>query len=539
MKRLLTTLFLLMLVALSGCYNGQYQTGAEKTQAVAAKTPQTFLWHRDLGRIAVAPVELAPMGLEPELVAMGESGAHVVSMVYPSADYATIQVDKIMPREVQIDNQFTYSIKVTNLTHLALNDIVVSEDLPSNFRFASAYPTARREANKLMWTVDSLGPKASKQIDVTGTATDRESLRHCTTVTQLGRSYADVDVVQPKLDLTVNAPAEVLLCDPIPLEFTVANTGSGIARSVKIVYVLPAGLETLDGKKELIFDAGTLPTGQSRQFSTRVQATKTGVYVNKALAGSPSGLRSESAAIVTTVRQPKLTIVNTGPKRQYLGRSVAYEIVVTNKGDGAARDTVVEHNIPPGATSVEATAGARLSGSKVVWELGTLAPDASKQMRLSYTPIDVGALMNTATATAYCAEGVTASAQTSIAGIPAVRLEVIDVEDPVEVGASTTYMITTSNEGTAADTNIRITCDLEDRLQYVSAVGATSGSRVGNTVTFVPLQSLPPKGSATWRVVVTGVKAGDVRFKVTLTSDNLVRPVEQTEATRVYEKFGS
>lgn len=539
MKRLLTTLFILTLVALSGCYNGERPTGAEKTQAVIAQTPQTFLWHRDLGRIAVAPVELAPMGLEPELVAMGESGAHVVSMVYPSADYATIQVDKIMPREVQIDNQFTYSIKVTNLTHLVLNDIVVSEDLPSNFRFASAYPTARKEGNKLMWTVDSLGPKASKQIDVTGTATDREALRHCTTVTQLSRSYADVDVVQPKLELTVNAPAEVLLCDPIPLEFTVANTGSGIARSVKIVYVLPAGLETLDGKKELIFDAGTLPTGQSRQFSTRVQATKTGVYVNKALAGSPSGLRSESAAIVTTVRQPKLTIVNTGPKRQYLGRSVTYEIVVTNKGDGLARDTVAEHNIPPGATSVEATAGARLSGSKVVWELGTLAPDASKQMRLSYTPIDGGALMNTATATAYCADGVTASVETSIAGIPAVRLEVVDVEDPVEVGAGTTYVITTSNEGTAADTNIRITCDLEDKLQYVSAVGATSGSRVGNTVTFVPLQSLPPKAHATWRVVVTGVKAGEVRFKVTMTSDNLVRAVEEAEATRVYEKLGS
>jgi uncharacterized repeat protein (TIGR01451 family) len=539
MKRLLTTLFLIMVIALPGCYNGQGQTGAARSQAVVAKTPQTFLWHRDLGRIAVAPVELAPVGLESELVAMGESGAHVVSMVYPSADYAIIQVDKIMPREVQIDNQFTYSIKVTNLTHLALNDVVINEDLPINFRFASAYPTARKEGNKLMWTVDSLAPKASKQIDVTGTATDREALRHCTTVTQLSRSYADVDVVQPKLELTVSAPAEVLLCDPIALEYTVANTGNGIARNVKIVYVLPSGLETLDSKKELIFDAGTLPAGQSRQFSARVKATKTGVFVNKALAGSASGLRSESAAIVTTVRQPKLTIVNSGPKRQYLGRSVTYEIVVTNKGDGLARDTVVEHNIPSGATSVEATAGARLSGSKVVWEIGTLAPDASKQMRLSYTPIDVGALMNTATAAAYCAEGVTASVETTVAGIPAVRLEVVDVDDPVEVGAGTTYVITATNEGTAADTNIRLTCDLEDKLQYVSAVGATSGSRVGNTVTFVPLQSLPPKAHAIWRVVVTGVKAGEVRFKVSMSSDNLTRAVEETVATRVYEKLGS
>jgi hypothetical protein len=538
MKKLLVTLFLLTFISLSGCYNGESLAMPQNRQVATATTPQTFLWHRELGRMAVTPVELAPLGLEPELVAMGESGAHVVSMVYPSSDYATIQVDKIMPKEVQIDNQFTYSIKVTNLTHLVLNDVVINEDLPGNFRFAGAYPTARREGNRLTWIIDSLGPKASKQVDVTGTATDREALRHCTTVTQLTRSYADVEVVQPKLELTVIAPSEVLLCDPIPLELTVANVGSGVARNVKVAYVLPAGLETMDAKKELIFDAGILATGQSRQFSTRIRATKTGVYVNKALAGSASGLRSESAAIVTTVRQPKLTITNTGPKRQYLGRSVSYELVVANKGDGAARDTVIEHTIPLGATSVEATAGARLTGSKVIWQLGTLAPDDTKQMRLSYTPIEVGALMNTATASAYCADGVTASVETSVSGIPAVRLEVVDVEDPLEVGSSTTYVITATNEGTAPDTNIRISCDLEDKLQYVSAAGASAGSKIGNTVTFVPLQSLAPKAHATWRVVVTGTKAGEVRFKVTLSSDNLTRAVEQTEATHVYEKFG-
>jgi uncharacterized repeat protein (TIGR01451 family) len=535
MKRLLNISFVVLVFALVGCQNGETWQKPQRGQAIAAKPPQTFLWHRDLGRIAVAPVELAPVG--PELVAMGESGAHVVSMVYPSSDYATVQVDRIMPREVQLDKPFSYSIKVTNLTHLVLNDVIVSEDLPNNFRFASAYPTPKRDENKLVWTIDSLAPKASRQIDVSGTATDKESLRHCTTVTQVSRSYADVQVVQPNLELAISAPAEVLLCDPIPVEFTVSNTGTGIARNVKIVYVLPAGLETPDSRTELVFDAGTLPTGQSRQFAAKVRATKTGVYVNKALAGSASGLRSESTAIVTTVRQPKLTIASVGPTRQYLGRSVSYEVTVTNKGDGVAKETVVEHTVPLGATSVEATSGARLSGSKVVWELGALAPDTSKQMRLSYTPIDTGSLMNTATASAYCAEGVTASVETSITGIPAVHLEVVDVEDPVEVGSGTTYVITVTNEGTAPDANIRITCDLEDKLQYVSAAGASPGSRVGNTITFVPLQSLAPKAHATWRVAVTGIKAGEVRFRVTLNSDNLIRAVEETEATNVYEQY--
>jgi hypothetical protein len=58
---------------------------------------------------------------------------------------------------------------------------------------------------------------------------------------------------------------------------------------------------------------------------------------------------------------------------------------------------------------------------------------------------------------------------------------------------------------------------------------------MGKTVSFAPLRTLESKGKATWRVIVRGVKAGDVRFKVTMSSDQLVIPVEQTEATHVYE----
>jgi len=144
--------------------------------------------------------------------------------------------------------------------------------------------------------------------------------------------------------------------------------------------------------------------------------------------------------------------------------------------------------------------------------------------------------MATATATAYCAETVTDSTKTSINGIAAVRLQVIDLEDPVEVGHTTTYLITVSNEGSAADTNLRIACALDDKLQYVSSAGATAGSIMGKTVSFAPLRNLDPKSKATWRVVVRGAKAGDVRFRVTMHSDQLALPVEHTEATHIYQQ---
>jgi uncharacterized repeat protein (TIGR01451 family) len=144
-------------------------------------------------------------------------------------------------------------------------------------------------------------------------------------------------------------------------------------------------------------------------------------------------------------------------------------------------------------------------------------------------------LTNIATATAYCSEAVSASAKTLVTGISAVSLEVVDVDDPVRIGTRTTYAISVTNQGSAAATNIRIVCMLEDNVRYVSSSGATAGSIEGQMVKFLPLSSLAPKVKADWYVVVAAVKPGDVRFKVVMNADQLTRPVEETEATHLYE----
>jgi len=476
------------------------------------------------------------VSLRPGLVSVDEAGRNILSMTYPRPDYAILQVDKAMPKEVRFNIPFAYIIKVTNLTQAMLSDVVITETLSKEFEFKGSEPTAFNEDNKLVWEIDSLGPKASKSIRISGVATGSKQLEHCTAVTHTIRDCAVVNVVEPTLELAKGAPSEALLCEPIPVDFVVTNTGTGAAQNVQIIDTLPAGMQTADGKGKIVLDAGTLAAGESRRFSIKLRATKTGAYVNKAIATSAAGLKAESEATLTNVRQPILTIVKDGPKRQYLGRPVKYEITVTNTGDGPARDTMIEDIVPAGVTAIEATAGAQSTGSKLVWELGTLEPNVSKTVRVSYTPTKEGNVMATATATAYCAETVTDSTSTSVRGIAASRLQVIDLEDPVEVGMKTTYEVTVTNEGSAADANVRIACLLDDKLQYVSSAGATAGSIMGKTVSFAPLRKLEPKAKATWRIVVKGARPGDVRFKVTMHTDQLALPVEHMEATHVYQE---
>jgi hypothetical protein len=68
----------------------------------------------------------------------------------------------------------------------------------------------------------------------------------------------------------------------------------------------------------------------------------------------------------------------------------------------------------------------------------------------------------------------------------------------------------------------------------VSSAGPTRAAVDGKTVKFAPLATLAPKAKATYRVIVKGTKPADVRFKVQLTSDQVSRPVEETESTHVY-----
>jgi hypothetical protein len=62
----------------------------------------------------------------------------------------------------------------------------------------------------------------------------------------------------------------------------------------------------------------------------------------------------------------------------------------------------------------------------------------------------------------------------------------------------------------------------------------TKGTAAGKTVTFAPLPSLAPKAQVTYKVIVKGNAAADARIKVSLTSDMIDSPVEETESTHIY-----
>lgn len=446
-----------------------------------------------------------------------------------------LMVERLVPREVVAGQPFEYLLRVTNLTPTGLKDVSVQDVCGDNFSLVSSTPTAAQtNGNHLQWDLGEMQGKETRDIVVRGSYPAGVAARSCVSAAYDLASCQAFNVVEPKLNLTVTAPAEVMRCEPIPVRYVVSNPGTGTSKEASLTGNTPDGLSSKDGTLMGVVALGDLAAGTSRTVDVLFAAKAPGMYEFKPVASASPELKAE-AAVSTKVTQPVLEVTMSGRDEILLGRDVAYTIKVANTGDAVAKDVVVEEMLPAGASLASASDGGKAEAGMVVWRLDDLKPGEIKELNVALSVGNLGMVTSSTRATAYCADEASASAKTDVKGIPAVLLEVVDITDPVEVGKDTTYVITATNQGSATDVNLRIKAVLEDSMSLVSSEGATVGTATGNTVEFAPLPALTPGASATWKVTAKADKPADHRFFVEMTSDLRNRPVQETEATTLFK----
>lgn len=452
---------------------------------------------------------------------------------------SAIRVEKMAPKEVGLNAPFEYQIKVTNLTGQSLQNVMVKDYFTGGLKFRSSEPKpSLSKADSVHWDIGALEAKAVKMITIDAVAEGKDFVTSCAEVSYDSPICAEIKIVEPKLKLAKFAPSESLKCDRIPVRYLVTNIGNGYACGLQIRDSFPAGLMTAAGEKKVVFAIDSLAPGDSKEFKVVLDPQKTGRFSSKAILSSDIAGEVESNLVTTMVNQPVLSIKESCPAGKYIGQSLDYEITVINQGDCIARDIMIEASVPENARFNSATdrgSFTHASPGKVRWNIGALEPKGSKNVSMKLSAEKSGKFFSKATANAYCAEMVSTSCETILSGISAILLEVVDVSDPIMLGEETTYIITVTNQGSADATGVAINCYLEGNMEYVSSSGQTMGSILGDTISFSPLVSLAPKARAMWHVNIKATNIGDSRFRVTMNSKELTRPVEETEATKFYK----
>ena len=236
------------------------------------------------------------------------------------------------------------------------------------------------------------------------------------------------------------------------------------------------------------------------------------------------------------VLQPQLKLTKTGPKRRYLERSAIYSLVVSNPGTTAASNVAISDELPDGFAFVEASDAGRLTPDKqaVRWAIGQLAAGDSRTMTVTLRATAPGEFCSRAEATAD--DGLRAEAEvcTAVEGISALLVELVDLADPIEVGAETTYEIRVVNQGSQAATNVVIQGTAPPGMRPLEADGPVRYEIRGQQILFEPLPRLGLRADAAYHIHVRGDRPGDLRFRVTMQCDQLEAAVNKEESTRVF-----
>ena len=445
-----------------------------------------------------------------------------------------VSLEWVGPAAAKVGQPADYTIAVRNVCNIPVQQVLVRVRMPQGVTVTATEPKAVSEDNVLMWDVGTMLPKQERNLQLKVVSNSKGDVGCQAWVTFTGASAMKIRVREPKLLVKATAPEKVLVGDGCTFTLTVSNPGDHPAEQVKIHAELTEGLESARGNK-IDFDLGMLNAGETRSVQV-LCATKTGGEQKcDAFAEAADGLKAVDR-ISVNVLMPQLKFEAFGPKLRYLDRKATYKFKVTNPGDAPAANVVVTDAVPPGFKFLTATEGGRhdFSTRTVSWFLGEIGPGQSREVMLELLCVNKGEHHQKLTATASRGMKQEDDVTTKVEGLSAIALEMIDLDDPVEVGADETYEIRITNTGTQTETDVKLICTVPDKMSFKSATGPAKYQQVGNEIVFEPLPKLAPRADAIFRVIVKCNSAGVVNFKSRITSTLLVEPVHKEEATRIY-----
>ena len=446
-----------------------------------------------------------------------------------------VSLEWIGPPTIKLGQPVTFQILLRNISASPVQNVVVHNRLPDGVGVQQTEPKATTEGNVLVWNLGTMQSRQERRLDLTLLPETRGDLTCQALVTFTGTSIARLRVREPKLSLKASGPDKILLGDVATVTLTVTNPGDGSADHVRIKAALSEGLEHIRGRA-VEFDLGNLEPNETRSVQL-VCATKLGgLQVVEALATAEANLKSEDKAPMEVIL-PRLDLVVNGPKLRYLDRHAIYTFKITNPGSAPASNVTINDHVPDGFKFVSASDGGRhdFATRTVSWFVGDLTPGQSREVSMETVAINTGNHKHMATVTAARGLKTEAEVMTRVEGLPALLMELVDLDDPVEVGSDTAYEIRVTNTGSKTETNLQLICTIPDKMEFRGAEATNIKFHLqGQELTFEPLPKLAPRADFIYRVKVRGVAPGDLRFRARITADGLTDPVLKEESTKVY-----
>ncbi len=426
-----------------------------------------------------------------------------------------IRVETSGPRSIMVGKPAEYNITVTNAGNVVADEIYVRVSLPSWVEVQSdnvSSGTTQTQAEgpgqqKLVWTIDQIEPQSQQTLKLFARPnTNRPfdllvdwTLRPISGVVQ-------IEVQQPRLEMAIFGPKNVLYGDSAVYTIQLTNPGTGDAENVALEFNY--GARRLD--KKLI---GTLAPGEQNEINVELTAQQAGQLRVAAVATADGGLKAEANEDIL-VRRAELEVGVIGSSLKFAGGVATYKVHVKNIGNATANGVSASIVLPPGAKVLGAQ---DTESGSVVQDVGALLPGAERVIGIQCQLMMPGENRIDAVIKSDGGLEKSASFTTRVEALADLKLTVSDPRGPTALGADAIYEVHIVNRGTKAAERIKVVAQFSEGVEPVEANGGAADIVPGQ-VLFHPISRIEPGDELVLKIVAKADKVGNHRFRAELTA---------------------
>ncbi len=449
----------------------------------------------------------------------------------------SLTIEKVSPREIQVNQSADFEIKVRNVGRVVANDVMVVDRVPSGTEFigASPEPSKLDRGGDVQWTLGSIEPGQEKRIRFQLRPTQPGEIGSVAHVLFATQASMRTVVTKPVLDIVHSTRPRVLIGDNVVFEVIVENKGDGPATDVIVQEEVPDQLEYQEGFRQLEYEVGTLMPGQKRKIQLALRADKVGPFRNVVFVSGKGGLEAKHEIDVEVIA-PEIKVTSDGPSRRFLQRQATHQFTIENRGTAEASNVNLIARLPSGVRYVSSDNRGRYDSNShaVYWKMPSLKDGVAGTVELTTVPVEVGRQDIKFQANADLRLTAETTQEMSVEHLVDVHFEIDDVVDPIEVGTDTTYRLRILNQGTKVAGNVQLQVEFPRGLSPTDVDGDLRHQIQGQQVAFEPISSLPPGREVQLSIRARGNAPGDHRIIASIRSDGREVEVSKEETTRVY-----
>jgi uncharacterized repeat protein (TIGR01451 family) len=449
-----------------------------------------------------------------------------------------VSLETSSPVMANVGKVVEQQILVKNVGSVAAEQVEISGNVSIDAELISTEPKADISRSTLVWRFAKIPAGAQQKIIVRVKPLIAGELSLQTKVALRSTASVKTQIREPKLKLTCDGPASVVVGSEVRVMLTVANTGTAPAEGIKIRQIVPAIAQASHraaAATPMSMEVGTLQPGESRVFDTSSVARDPGLVRVILVAESQDGAHA-TAEHSLKITAPKLALITNGPDFRYLNRKATYQIVLTNPGDAMATNVNVMVGLPEGLEFIDASSDGTYNSEKrtISWAVGMLDAQQKREFSITVLPKTEGEHLQRAVAWADSNLLAKADKTTRVEGTVSMLMEVVDADDPIEIDNDTTYQIHLVNRGSKAAERVQVQAAVPDGLKILGVEGTGLYRIQGQQVIFEPIASLAPQSATVLQVRVKGIKKGTQRFRAVMTCPGLSNSIITEESTEVY-----